>query len=371
MPIPEQRDLEATRGILAKWLATELGATEVEVGPIQGPALTGFSNETLLFDASYTARGKRRTEGLVVRVKPTAHTVFLESDFDWQYQVLDILGTKTDVPVPVVRGFEADPSYLGAPFFVMERIDGCRVPADSPPYTVSGWLHDDATPEQRRTLVESGIDELVKIHALDWKGLGLDFLDKPQYGSLGIEQQVRYYEAAYDWAAEGQPQPVNGAALDWIRANAPLTDPELTLCWGDARINNQLFDRDYHVRAVLDWEMVTLADPMMDLGWWLFLDRHFHEGCARPRLDGFPTREEMVARYEAKSGREARDLEFYEIFAGLRFGVVMMRINSLLIEFELMPADSEMGRNNIVTHLLADMLGLPKPGELNHSWASG
>src|SRR5262249_36890013 len=175
MPIPEQRDLEATRDILAGWLAGNLGVDRVEVGPIQGPALTGFSNETLLFDATYTRRGRQVTEGFVVRVKPTLHTVFLESDFEWQYQVLDLLGSKTDVPVPVVRGFEDDPSFLGAPFFLMERLDGCRVPADSPPYTVAGWIHDDATPEQRRTLVESGLDNLVKIHALDWRALGLDF----------------------------------------------------------------------------------------------------------------------------------------------------------------------------------------------------
>src|SRR5215471_13445595 len=91
MPIPEQRDLEATRCILAGWLVGNLGVDRVEVGPIQGPALTGFSNETLLFDATYTRRGRAVTEGFVVRVKPTAHTVFLESDFEWQYQVLDLL----------------------------------------------------------------------------------------------------------------------------------------------------------------------------------------------------------------------------------------------------------------------------------------
>ena len=90
-----------------------------------------------------------------------------------------------------------------------------------------------------------------------------------------------------------------------MQANAPAADPELGLCWGDARINNQLFGPDFEVRAVVDWEMVTLADPMMDLGWWLFLDRHFHEGMPAPRLEGFPTREEMVARYEQTSGRTA------------------------------------------------------------------
>ena len=141
-------------------------------------------------------------------------------------------------------------------------------------------------------------------------------------------------------------------------------DPEITLCWGDARINNQLFGPDHRVAAVLDWEMVTLADPMMDLGWWLFLDRHFHEGMPAPRLEGFPTREEMVTMYERASGRTARDLEFYEMFAGLRFAVVMMRIATLVAGFGLMPLEAaeEMSANNAVTRVLADLLGLPAPG---------
>ena len=74
MPIPEPRDLAATRGILAGWLAGNLGVDRAEVGPIQGPALTGCSNETVLCEATYTRRGREVTEGFVVRVKPTAHT---------------------------------------------------------------------------------------------------------------------------------------------------------------------------------------------------------------------------------------------------------------------------------------------------------
>jgi len=363
MPIPDQRDLERARGIVAGWLGDRIpGATDVEIGPMSGPAFTGFSNETLLFDASWSVDGTRHTEGLVLRVKPTQHTVFMESDFESQYRVLEVLGERTNVPVPPMRWFEADDSYLGAPFFVMEKVDG-RAPTDTPPYTVGGWLLEESTPEQRRTLVESGIDALAAVHAVDWRALGLDFLDKPQYGRLGFEQQLRYYEASYQWADPDRAPPrIAAAALDWIREHAPTEDPEITLCWGDARINNQLFGADYRVAAVVDWEMVTLADPMMDLGWWLFLDRHFHEGMPAPRLDGFPTRDEMVARYEATSGREARDLEFYEVFGGLRFAVVMMRLANLLVGFEIMPTDNDMAENNAVTRVLADMLGLPAPG---------
>ena len=363
MPIPEQRDLEKTRGILADWLAGRVtGASDVEIGPIAGPAFTGFSNETLLFDASWTIDGTRHTEGLVLRVKPTQHTVFMESDFDSQYRVLSALGQHTTVPVPTMKWFEDDDRYLGAPFFVMGKVEG-RVPADSPAYTQGGWLMDECTPAERRTLVESGLEAMVAVHAVDWHALGFDFLDKPQYGQLGFEQQLRYYEASYEWAGGGQPAPpVAAATLEWVRAHAPASDPEITLCWGDARINNQLFGPDHRVVAVLDWEMVTLADPMMDLGWWLFLDRHFHEGMPAPRMEGFPTRDEMVARYEHTSGRTARDLEFYEIFAGLRFAVVMMRLKTLFVEFEILPADTDMAVNSAVTRVLADMLGLPQPG---------
>lgn len=364
MPIPEQRDLEAAREIIAGWLAERLDdASDVEVGPLSGPDFTGFSNETLLFDATWTTSGgrARTTERLVLRVEPTQHTVFMEADFESQYRVLRALGRHTDVPVPTVRWFEHDPAHLGASFFVMDRVDG-RAPTDTPPYTLGGWVVDEATPAERRTLVLNGV-ALAGVHAVDWQGLGLDKLSKPRYGALGFEQQLRYYEAAYEWAnPDRPPPPVAAAALEWVQANAPAEDPELTLAWGDARINNQLFDARYDVAAVVDWEMVTIADPMMDLGWWLFLDRHFHEGMPASRLDGFPTREEMVARYEETSGRRARDLHFYEVFAGLRFAVVMMRIAKLLVDFEVLAPDNDLADNNAVTRVIADLLDLTSPG---------
>jgi aminoglycoside phosphotransferase (APT) family kinase protein len=365
MPIPEQRDLEAARGIVAGWLAGVVpGASAVEVGPISGPAFTGFSNETLLFDASWLPEGggERVTESLVLRVEPTLHTVFMEADFENQYKVLQTLGERTEVPVPTMRWFEPDPSFLGAAFFVMGAVDG-RAPTDTPPYTLGGWFFEETTPAERRAVVEHGLEAMGKVHAVDWRALGLDYLDKPQYGALGFEQQLRYYEAAFEWASpDREPPPIALAALEWVREHAPTKDPELTLCWGDARINNQLFGASYDVAAVVDWEMVTIADPMMDLGWWLFLDRHFHEGMPATRLEGFPTREEMVTHYEQSTGRTARDLEFYEIFGGLRFAVVMMRLGTLLVDFELLPADTDMAINNAVTRVLADMLGLPQPG---------
>jgi aminoglycoside phosphotransferase (APT) family kinase protein len=376
MPIPEQRNLDNARIVIRDWLAEKLpDARHLSISALIGPAFTGFSNETLIFDATWTDSDEPRSAGYVIRVKPTTHTIFLEADFDSQYRVMKTLSEHTDVPLPPVHWFEDDESVLGAPFFVMGKVEG-SVPADNPPYTQTGWLLDEATPAVRARVVESGLDALARIHQVDWRKLDLDFLDKPQYGATGIDQQIAYYERSLEWAGSGRPQPIAEATLDWVKANKP-TEQHIALAWGDARINNQMFDDDGNVVAVFDWEMVTLADPMMDLAWWLFLDRHFHEGMPAadadggaygsgapgvPRMKGFPTREQMLARYEDLTGWTPHDIEFYEVFGGLRFAVVMMRIASLVVEFELLPSDTDMGTNNIVTRLLAAKLGLPAPG---------
>src|SRR5688572_13235482 len=220
MPIPEQRDLEAARGVIGEWLAVKLGASTVDVSPVSGPSFTGFSNETLIFDATWDENGKTRTEGYVIRVKPTAHTIFLESDFDSQYKVMKALSEGTDVPLPPVHWFEDDDSVLGAPFFVMGKVDG-RVPADNPPYTQQGWMKEEASPAERERIVMTGLEAMARIHQADWQTLGLESLSKPQYGKPGFDQQLAYYEKSFEWAAQGKPQPVAEATLEWVRANRP------------------------------------------------------------------------------------------------------------------------------------------------------
>src|SRR5438552_16777158 len=133
MPVPQQRDLEVARDALTTWLGDRLAADDVRLSDITSPAFTGFSNETLLFDAEWTAEGERHRQGMVARVKPTAYTIFLESVFEEQYRVMEALGRRSDVLVPPVVGYESDEPVLGAPFLVMQQIDG-RSPQDHPPY---------------------------------------------------------------------------------------------------------------------------------------------------------------------------------------------------------------------------------------------
>ena len=357
MPIPAQRDLEQARKTLTGWLARKFpDATDLDLSEVTGPAFTGFSNETLMFDASWvTSDGSPTHQGMVVRVKPTGHTVFLEAEFEVQYRIMQILGRETDVPVPALIGFEEDASLLGAPFLVMEKIEG-RIPTDDPPYHTGGWL-TEVDPAERESIWWSGLDAMARVHRLDWRQLGLDFLNKPSRGRPGFDQQLHYYEQYFEWARQGQANPIAEAGLAWIKAHAPGVDEPVGLCWGDSRIGNMIF-RDGACVAVLDWEMVTLGNPVQDLAWWLFLDRHHSEGMGVERLAGFPTHAETVTRWEELTGYTAspEQLAFYEIFAAFRFAVVMQRLGRMIIDSGLVPEDSDFGVNNAVTTLLARSL---------------
>jgi aminoglycoside phosphotransferase (APT) family kinase protein len=353
MPIPEQRDLGEARAQLTSWLQARVPeATDVWVSELSSPSFTGFSNETLLFDAGWVTDGTKHDEHLVARVKPSQHSIFLEHNFDAQYLVMDALATRTSIPVPTTFWLATDDSPFGTPYYVMAKVDG-QVPGDNPPYTTEGWLLD-ATPAQQERLWWSGLDVMADIHGLDWRALGLEFLTEPGRGTAGLTDQIDYYERYLRWATRTRVNHVAEAALEWIKEHRP-DEPAADLCWGDSRIGNMIFD-DYRCAAVLDWEMVTLGDPSQDLAWWLFLDRHHSEGCGVPRLPGFPSREATVARWETRTGRTANDLDFYEMFAGFRFAVIMMRVIQLAVDYELLPADADMETNNIVTTLLSTML---------------
>ena len=113
--------------------------------------------------------------------------------------------------------------------------------------------------------------------------------------------------------------------------------------------------------AVIDWEMASLGQPEMDLGWWLYFDRQFSEGLGVPRPAGFGSHEDTIERYSELMGRPMRDIFFYEIFSGFRFAVVMYRLSDLVFDREDMERDADMATNNMATQLLATMLELKPP----------
>ena len=359
VPVP-QRDLELTRKRLTEWFATALpDAQDLQLSELTGPGATGFSSDTLMFELAWKQGGEQQREDLVARIEPSGLRIFPEYDLDQQFRVLQILGEKTDVPVPRVLWQEKSADVLGHPFFIMKRVEG-RVPPDSPPYHAEGWVAE-IRPEERAELWWSGFEALVRIHNLDYQDLGLGFLAGPDIEGTILEQELDDLESYMQWVAADGDLPTCRAALGWLRDNRPREQLPVGFCWGDSRLGNMLFHEN-RCTAVLDWEMMRLGDPVEDFAWWLFFDRHHSEGCDAPRLPGFPSREETIARYEERLGRKVKHLEYYEILGAFRFTLIMVRVAKQLKSYELLPVDSDFEVNNTSSRLLAKMLDLLPPG---------
>ena len=350
MPAPRIRNVDLTRAQLRGWLARQLsGAHDVHVGELKGPSATGYSSDTLMFDAEWND-GRPHHEQLVARLKPTGFTVFPTYDIATQYRVMHIL-SDTDVPVPRMRWLERDPSVLGVPFLVMDRVDG-RVPTDNPPYHSSGWIAE-LTPPERTQLWWAGFDAMARVHRLDWRRRGFDFLAKPD-GASPLAQQLQEYVDYVDWGMDRRRHPLIERAQRWLHAYQPA-DEHVGLCWGDSRLGNQIFDGTRCV-AVIDWEMVRLGDPVQDLAWWLALDRCFSEGLCVERLPGLPDRPATIARWEEQVGRPAHHFAYCEVLALYKFAAIMSRVIQQMKYYEVFPADSDMDVNNLATGPLAAAL---------------
>lgn len=325
MPSSTGFDPQALKGRLEDWLASRLGSdTPVRVTDLDAPEATGHSSETVMFDATRTRNGTTEVEHLVLRTAPGGHTVFPTYDLGLQYEVMLRVGAASGVPLPPLRWYESDPSWIGNEFFVMGRVEG-RVPPDRLPYTMQGWLLEESSPEQQRTLQLSGVEVLAELHAIDWRAAGLDLLDQRRHGATGLDQQLGFYEAFLEWGRGEHPHPRLHATARWLREHRPDPEPEPVLNWGDARIGNMMFV-DHRPVAVLDWEMATLGPPQVDLAWWCLFERFFSAELDTPNLPGFLPMEDVVAHYEQVSGRTVGDLGWYTVWAAHRYAVVMMRI---------------------------------------------
>jgi aminoglycoside phosphotransferase (APT) family kinase protein len=343
-----------TESGIRDWLTSVIkGASRIEMSEVTMPSSNGGSSETLLFDATWWKDNRRKGQGFALRLRPSGHTVFLEPRFEEQYRLLTALARHTDVPVPRVLRYESDPSYLGGPFIAMEKVEG-RVPPDSPPHSLAGWLKDAASDSQE-ALWWSGLEAMAKVHRVDPEAAGLSFLDRPVRGQSGFDQELDYYREFYEWSRAGIRSPTIESAFDWLGAHRPADEPPARLCWGCARIGNMIFE-GFACRAVLDWEMAWLGDPVSDLGRWLWSDRFFSEGIGGTRLPGFPSREQTVARWEELAGRPAGPLAVYDVFAGLRTCVIGLRIGLMTAaETDAVP-DHDVLTNTAGTRLLARVL---------------
>ncbi|CUU58257.1 Predicted kinase, aminoglycoside phosphotransferase (APT) family [Parafrankia irregularis] len=328
------RDPLETASRLRTWLTDVRGLTDVEVGEPTIPAGTGASNETVLFEASWAGPAGPERHRLVARIAPTSYVVFPDDTFALQFHVMRALAEASSVPMARMHWFEPDTSWFGAPFWIMERVAGL-IPSDTPPYASAGWLAE-ASPEQQRQAWVSGVRALAGIHTTALADLNVPAgLLVPPDDPVGAE--LDRYERFLAWAEEGRPFELAREALAWLRRNKPSTPVDApALCWGDARLSNLIF-QDFEVAAVLDWEMASVGDPLLDLGWWIFADETLTTGPGVNRLPGFPSRDETAALWKSITGRPTDNLDYFEVFAGLRFTVIMVRIGKLVVDMGFMP----------------------------------
>lgn len=342
------------------WLRAEL-APDAELHGLTVPDATGYSSETIIYEVTWTGHDGPTSARHVLRTRPQGEiTVFPAYDLEQQATCMRLVAAHSDVPVPEVVAYVDDPEVLGHPFLVMEHVEG-QVPEDNPPFTMMGWLHD-AEPADQQRLHTSALSAMAGLHRLDAEAAGFGFLDEPVHGTTGLDQQLGWWRAMLEWGRDDRPQPTIEAGFAWLDEHRPTSVPQTCLNWGDARVSNMIF-RDFEPVALLDWEMATLGPAEVDLGWFHYMNRQFAEGLECPQLPGFLDESATVDLYARLLGRDIADLAWYQVFAGVRFALTMMRIGLGVIQQGVVEPDADVDRNNLATRFLAQVLDLPSPGE--------
>ncbi|MBI5878174.1 MAG: phosphotransferase family protein [Chloroflexi bacterium] len=245
---------------------------------------------------------------------PTAHDVARE------YRVIAGL-TAAHFPVPQPILLCEDTAVIGAPFYLMQRIEGAVV-RNKLPAALSG-------PAERAALADELIRALVALHTVDYTAAGLGTLGKPDGY---IARQVKRWVGQLD-GARTRDLPDLDAVSAWLQGHIPES-PAATIVHGDFRLDNAIYASRPPVKllAVLDWEMSTLGDPLADLGYLLSFWREPGEAPTTPLPDdmgdvtasgGFPGRAEVAARYEELSGRKVANLNFYIVLAIWKLAILL------------------------------------------------
>ena len=311
----EPRDLRSEDAFdvqaLHAWLSARvdgLGEAPPEVRQFAG----GASNLTYLL--RYPSRD------LVLRRPPAGAKAASAHDMRREHRVQAALAPHYPY-VPRMVAFCDDPAVLGTDFYVMERLKGTilrgRVPKGM-----------ELSAEQARGLALRAVDSLVELHQVDVAAAGLADLGK----GLGyVGRQVAGWSDRYR-RARTENVPDFEAVMGWLHERQPA-DAATCLLHNDFRLDNLVLDADLQVVGVLDWEMATLGDPLMDLGgalaYWVQADddEMYRLSKRQPTdLPGMPTRAEVVDHYRARTGLAVDDWAFYEVFGLFRLAGIAQQI---------------------------------------------
>jgi aminoglycoside phosphotransferase (APT) family kinase protein len=308
----EAADQELPPLIVRESLAAYLDSLGLGSGSLEAERIgEGHSNVTYLV--------RRDGERFVLRrpprppLPPSAHDVLREARLLTAVQ-------DTEIRTPRVLAVCDDEAVLGVPFYVMEYLEGTVVTAEVP--------ESLDNPPERRRIGHELVDALAEIHAADWRACGLEGFGKP---TGYLERQLRRFGGLWEHNKTREVPLVQEVGA-WLAANLPRS-PTATIVHGDYRLGNTMVANDAPARliAIFDWEMTTIGDPLADLGYltvtWVERDdpedTMFSSLSAVTRSEGFPTREELIARYEERTGRSASDLRWYQALALWKAAVFM------------------------------------------------
>lgn len=257
------------------------------------------------------------TSRWVVRRPPLGHVLATAHDMKREHRVIEALH-RTDVPVPAPVLLCEDDAVLGSPFYVMEFVDGT-------PYRTAEELAP-LGPERTREAVLGLVDTLVDLHAVDPAAVGLGDFGRPE-GFL--DRQLRRWGKQLDASRNREL-----AGIDELHAalgRALPDSPAPTVIHGDYRLDNVLIGDDDRIKAILDWEMSTLGDPLTDLGLLVMYSAKLEVPdspvSTTAGAPGHPDPAELVERYAARSGRDVSAVSWYTAFAWFKLAVILEGIH--------------------------------------------
>lgn len=334
-PVRAGESLDEAR--LGEYLAAHIPGLEPPLSVRQFPS--GFSNLSYLLCAGGME--------LVLRRPPIGTRPKSGHDMNREFRVLSALRASfAECPRPL--HFCVDESVIGAPFYVVERIRGIILRRDYP----AGL---EATPTLVRAQQVALIEALVRLHGLDYRALGLADLGRPDGYAA---RQVRGWTERFA-SARTSDAPMATEVTAWLAANAPPDSGRAALIHNDFKLDNVVFDarRPERLVGVLDWEMATIGDPLMDLGcsmaYWI--EAGDGPGLLATRmlpthLPGSLSRAEVLGCYTKASGLPVEDFRFYRVFGLFRLAVIIQQIYYRF--FHGQTRDARFGALGTMAHVL-------------------
>ncbi len=270
----------------------------------------GVSHEMWSFDATLGGTAGRNSRKLVLRLDPTHEQTYTGR---WGEFMVMRAAYREGIPVPEVLWLCEDSALLGGPFFIMEFVNGETI--------ARRLLRDECYVQARERVAEQMAEILARIHRIDVRRHGLEFLPAPAH-SAAREEVFRYQEIYRQFSAD-DPHPVLELAIRWLLEHHPRSEMR-GVVHGDYRLGNVVYGPE-GVRAILDFEGAHVGDPMEDVGWIML--RPWRYGEEHKPVAGLASREAFYAAYERASGIpvDPETVRFWEIFGNFRWAVITMR----------------------------------------------